>query len=471
MMKKTVCALLAFVLFAACVPGTAAAYSGEAVVEGEIFGGAAGDKIPVAVSFDPAWLTERDARVYDPELAAFSALFAADGYYREKDLAKGTQNRVLPDGSEENYGFTSFLTAAGFNEAEHYESFRTGNYTVDTNDSVTLTIGHAAVADRYDVYAVAIRGAFSAGEWRSAFDPGCEGGDYEALTGAHPEWTDRVNLKSMDVAANRTMAFIGDYMAQTGDASREKRILVTGHSRGGGIANLIGAAFESAGEVVSYTYTFNTPGVTCAKDTARYETVFNVFDSADLFTDILPFGEGSPVRYGRDLSVAVADSEEIRSALAALKGRDDYACVSAETAERYRTLFGERFPGREALYKPETVTRTFATSEEAEAGREACLALIGAEAGLGIEGLCSAGEIVREADGSYTYTFTYCGAALLQAYSMILAYGEAAYTPVITLFAEDETACAIAAILHENADAFSAGHILVNSYVIAGMLA
>ena len=320
------------------------------------------------------------------------------------------------------------------------------------------------------MYAVVVRGCFSAQEWRSAFDPGCGSAAYEELTGEHPEWTDKDHFKGADVASNRALAYIRDFMGRTGNDSLPDRILVTGHSRGGGIANLLGAYFEKDENVASYTYTFNPMGVTFSDDANNYKTIFNIFDSEDFFTESFPFADGTFVRYGTDMTVSVAESDKISNAVADLKGRDDYICVSAEAAEKYRSLFAQRFPDRDMLCDKETITRIYGTTEEAEVAREDFIKTIGSEEGLGLDDLCTVGEIVKENDGRYSLTLEYCGAALLRTYAMILAYGETAYTPAVSLFAEDEIGCEIASVLMENAAKISGGHLLINSYVIAGTL-
>ncbi len=460
-MKRVISVFLLAVFTAVCL--TACAGSGvkkPATVEGSIFGGAADDAIAADVSFDAGWLTKKSG--YDPGLAQFCALLSADSYFRAKDLDKGRQNRVLlAETDPADYGFTTLLDAVGFTQTEHYESYSDPAVTTDVDDSVTLTVGH--LAGKYDVYAVVVRGCFSAGEWRSAFDPGCG-----ELTGEHPDRTDPALFKGMDVAASRALAYILDYMERTGDPALPDRILITGHSRGGGIANILGAYFERESSAVPYTYTFNAPGVTLG-DAGDYKTIFNVFDEGDLFVDSFPFADGGFVRYGRDMSASVAGSDELRAAIAAMKGRDDYTCVPAEAAARYRELFARRFPSRDMLGDTVSVECTFDTLEDAEAARGEYLTMTGAEAGLAIADLCSVGEVTGTADG-FSFTFSYCGAALLRTYAMILAYGEAAYAPAAALFAEDADAAAIASLLLDNAVGITGGHLLINGYVLAGTL-
>lgn len=470
-MKKVISLFLLSALIIGCLTSCAPKpLSMTATVEGSIFGGMSDDKIPVSVKFDTRWLTKEDNQVCNPDLAQFCALLSADSYFREKDYDKQRQNRVLFDKfNEPDYEFTSFLKNVGFTEAEHYESYLSQEDPTDSNDSVTVNIGHQTVDEKYDVYAVVIRGCFSAQEWCSAFDPGCESEAYQELTGEHPEWKNKDHFKGLDVAANRALAYINSYIEKTGDDALEDRILITGHSRGGGIANILGAYFEKETQATTYTYTFNTPGVTLSADTKDYKTIFNIFDSGDFFTEQFPFAEGTFSRYGTDMTACVSESEQLRSSIAALKGRDDYTCVPSEAAEEYRSLFAKKFPNRNMLCDKEAIIREFASADEAEKAREECLAIIGSEAGLGLEDLCSVSE-VADSNGEYSFTIEYCGAALLRTYAMTLAYGEAAYKAAISLFAEDKDACKLASILMENSLGVNGGHLLINSYEIAGSL-
>ena len=469
-MKKVVSLLLVILILAVCFSAYAQNPISQSVtVEGSIFGGLADDKIAAQITFDTKWLTENDNRTYQPELAQFCALLSADSYFREKDYAKQRQNRVLFNASNEaDYDFTMFLRNLGFEQVEHYESYLVQESPIDTNDSVTLTIGHQVVDEKYDVYALVIRGCFSAQEWCSAFDPGCAGEAYTEMTGEHPDWTEAEHFKGTDIAANRALSYVEAFMRQNGSDSLPDRILITGHSRGGGVANLLGAYFEKMEGVTPYTYTFNTPGVTVSADVRNYETIFNIYDTNDLLVDLFPFANDAFERYGKDLSVSISESEEIKNTIADLKGRNDYTCISVETAEQYHTLFALRFPSREMLYDQETVSRTYETKEKAEEARNECLTFISSDAGLRLEEFCKVGEIVQENDGSFSFTLTYCGAALLRTNAMILSYGDTAYNAAASLFAEDELGVEIGLLLAENTAVINSGHLLANSYVIAG---
>lgn len=433
-------------------------------VEGSIFGGAAGDSIAAELCFDPAWITRAGNKKYNADLAAFSALLCADSYYREKDLAKGTQNRVLVDGvPAEEYTFTTLLDTVGFTEVLHMESFREKEYALDGNDSVTLTLAHRVTDGKYDSYVVVIRGCFSAQEWVSAFDPGADTAAYTDMTGEHPEWTEPAAFKGFAIAAERAKEFIDAFMAENNDPALPDCILFTGHSRGGAIANLLGAFYEFSSDAKTYTYTFNAPAVIEKSALKRAKTVFNLFDSGDFYTDPLPFSDPKPVRYGKDLTLDIASDDAVKTAVAALKGRDDYASAPADVLAAYKKDFAAAFPTRASLYETKTVTETFADKAEAEKRLAEIETLIGAD-GLDLGMYCTPGTVTKT-DSGYELGYSYCGAVFSAGLSKVLAYGSAAYDALNTLFREDSR-MALVTTLYENAAALSGGHLLVNGYVM-----
>ncbi|MCQ2430889.1 MAG: hypothetical protein MJ192_11235 [Clostridia bacterium] len=465
--RKLLCLLLAVLLTAGLLTGCAGREERVTVpvtVEGAVFAGQAGDRVAADLTFDPAWLTDGKPEKYNADLASFAALLCADSYYREKDLAKGTQNRVLIDSlSADEYTPTVLLETLGFEDVVHIESFKAKEYTADGNDSVTLTLAHRNVGDKYNAYVVVIRGCFSAQEWISTFDPGCGGGAYEALTGAHPEWTEPSVCKGFAIAAARAEEFIDEYVAAHGDPGLKDCMLITGHSRGGAIANLIGAGMELENGVRCRTYTFNAPGVVDEDAIRPCSTVFNVFDVNDFYTATLPFSGEKLARYGIDMTLNLEVSAEARAALTALKQRDDYTGASEELRNAYADLFGRRFNDRASLYELHTVTETFSSREEAEARLTEMQTL---SSGLNLGSLYVVGELTEQGDGSFTCQASCCDAALLVGYAMVLAYGQAAHDGFISLFAQDADGCALADLLNDHIAELSAGHLLINSYVL-----
>lgn len=431
-------------------------------VQGEIFSGKAGEDVSLPLVFDEGWITLASDKVYNPRLAAFSALLCADSYFRAKDVAKGTQNRVLIDGEEDAYTQSALLEKLGYEDVRFIETFKAKQYAADSNDSATILLGYKNVDDRFDSYIIVLRGVFSAGERLSIFDVGATCEAYTAITGGHDEWTDTACLKGVDVAVNRAMEFISEYRAQHDSEKRPDTALVTGHSRGAALANVIGAELEKDRSVKSYTYTFNCMPVTANKNARCFRTIFNVFDVNDYYVNPLPFGKESFYRYGNDITTNIEKCSALKDKIAGYKGRDDYACLAPEIKAEYDSLFASRFPDRDSLYAFCTQTETFDSLQAAQAKRGEFETLIGS-AGLDIAPFCTVSEIEQN-DGEYTFTLSYCPQALIYCYAKIQAYGQAVYDAVVTLFHGDEEGCRIGEIVLDNLSDINAGHLLINGY-------
>lgn len=436
-------------------------------VEGAVFGGKSDDSIPVTVDFDVDWITKEDNTGYSSKLAAFAALLSADAYFREKDLGKGTPNRLLfDDANPDDYTFTEALTKLGFTDVKHVESNTEKTYSEDPDDSIIMNMGYRHVSSEYDVYVVVLRGCYSAGEWMSAFDPGADSDSYEELTGNHPEWTNKKVLKGFDVAANRACDIINEFIVSHENPAAQTCILLTGHSRGGAIAEVIGARLEDEKKVKSFTYTFNSPSVTTEETAADYQTIFNVFDSGDLLRDVMTFSEEKTYRYGRTVEKDIIGSADILETLGKLKGRDDFLNMGPDLREKYRELFGTCFTDRASLYEKKSFTEEFDDEASASERKTELSSIISKESGFGLENYC----IVRDPEitetGKYALTVDYCDAATLFSISKILTYGKTAYDAVISFYQGDTNVCALADFIMANALAIKSGHSLVNSYAI-----
>lgn len=471
-MKKIISVLLASFMIVCALSGCGNTSATKVMVEGAVFGGSKDDIIDAEIIFDAAQLSKKDNTKYDKDLAAACALLSADSYFREKDIEKGSVNRVISasklsekEAADAAYEPTALLKTLGFTETEHIESYKAKEYEFDPNDSTTLNLGYMTDGSN-DIYAVVIRGCFSAGEWESSFDPGADSEDYKKFTGEHPEWLNKDTFKGYDIALNRTIEFVNEFIEKHGSADAPDIILITGHSRGGSLANVLGAMYEKEGKAKTFTYTFNAMAVTtsAAKDV---QTVFNVFDSNDFYVDLLPFANGNPVRYGTDITADISDSISIKKAIANFKNRDDYTCAAPEVREKYKTLFGEMFPDRESVYEKKTLTFSFENIDDAQKKADEFKSFISADSGLNLEAFYSVGDVLASSDGKAAFAVEYCGGAVLKSFSKILAYGESAYGAVISLFEGDEKVCETAGLLFENLASFNAGHLIANSYILA----
>ena len=197
------------------------------------------------------------------------------------------------------------------------------------DSSKTAADGSAAEARAKTLVLVSIRGSYGS-EWlsnlavlgedgsRSAADSTASGDassssvDTAPSDDGHPGYTEAAReLREAVDARIRSAHAAGD----------DVEILLVGHSRGGAIANLVaasalddlaavqdGSAPQSlpslrAGDRVR-AYTFASPGTTTASDArdARYGSIFNIVNPADIMVSLPPSSWGY-ARYGRDMEL------------------------------------------------------------------------------------------------------------------------------------------------------------------------
>lgn len=191
------------------------------------------------------------------------------------------------------------------------------DYSEDKDDTTQFYIGWREINynDRNKLIVfLSIRGTnASNAEWSSNFDVGADTDEYYTLTGKHNEWKNKLNHKGFDVTANRVIDSFNEY-AKTNfknDSDMDKIIFVTGHSRGGAIANIVGTYFDERVDYTSFTYTYAAPFTTTDVDCGRYHTINNIMNSDDLIAH-LPLYEWGFRKYGKLFMISVADNYEYK---------------------------------------------------------------------------------------------------------------------------------------------------------------
>ncbi len=253
----------------------------------------------MALEMDYAWFFE-DNTVYNPALSEASSLFAAMAYEPSSVLICNS----LKETSASLEHLTDVLTYFGMENAQSY------SLIADYNDSHVseVVVGYRNVSmdgELRTVLAVVVRGTNATiEEWSS----NCDIGDITKDT-PEDDWRNTDNHKGFDVAANRIAAYVDRYIEENGLYRDNIVYWVTGHSRGAGIANILGANFEKAGET-AFTYTFAAPNTTLASDAASYKTIFNIIN-ADDFVPCLPLADWGYTCYGSSTkAVSVRESYE-----------------------------------------------------------------------------------------------------------------------------------------------------------------
>ncbi len=144
-------------------------------------------------------------------------------------------------------------------------------------------------------------------EWQSNFDLGTTA-DFSSTSG----WTNSTNHMGFDITANRLNTRLNSYLSANGLSASSCVFWITGHSRGGALANILAAKRIDAGNEV-FAYTFAAPATTeRASDSAKnavkvnYPSIFNIINIDDLVPQ-LPLDSWDIVRYGMDRPASIEE--------------------------------------------------------------------------------------------------------------------------------------------------------------------
>ena len=343
-----------------------------------------GGEVASSVTWDDAWFTA-DPTAYNHELATTSSVLAAlayseSGYYQ----AASTQPAYMEEALAA-LGFQDVSTASYRYRSEVVDEVL--NLFTNDADTVAYTIARkrlvppAADGRPRDLILVSVRGSYGS-EWLSNLHlapeaSGAHGGERassktssssemardELATIAEPfasaleGWMsfvgelagfDRVPASEPSSAsepavqpdddedhrgyvraAREICAELGSWIEKSHASGAEVSVLLTGHSRGGAIANLVAseiddamadgvaggaaetqAASSLAGVDAAYAYTFAAPATTTSAQAhdARYANIFNIVNPSDIMP-YLPLRSWGYERYGVNLYLPAAGAD------------------------------------------------------------------------------------------------------------------------------------------------------------------
>ncbi len=241
---------------------------------------------------------------YNSKISALSSVYASDAYVDSSDIESDSNTDIAVNGLlEEPHTPDALAALFGFKDVQCIPI----GYT--DNDRTDITVGHINVSkhsQNAEIILVAVRGTNGTfEEWSSNFDVGADTEAYYRLTGQHPEWTNKNNHKGFDITAQRVIAAINEYTQTYLTDGTDTIYWITGHSRGGAIANIIGADFENAGKR-TFVYTFASPATTSG-DIGSCRTIFNIINGDDMITKLPLRDMWGFRRYGTDITVNVSD--------------------------------------------------------------------------------------------------------------------------------------------------------------------
>ena len=266
-----------------------------------------------SVNWDDAWFNT-SSYTYNHDLATTAAVLAASAY-TEKNI-----EAALRDG----LGFDSC------DPVEHHPSDGgyDGNY-----DQVGYSIETRATSNGVPIIAVIVRGTPGNGEWLSNLNVA------DTLKGSDTE-----THEGFALAASKVLEAFKGYVGGNGIDLDKARVLITGHSRGASVANILGAELnDGKGDVNGalsperiYDFTFESPTTTLSssRGDSSYDNIFNIVNPEDVITRV-PLCEWGYGRYGRDLVLPSRSNTD----------GDVYKALLSEMNGYFEEFSGETFRG------------------------------------------------------------------------------------------------------------------------------
>lgn len=154
-----------------------------------------------------------------------------------------------------------------------------------------------------DIVLVVLRGTYNM-EWIDNFDPG--------LGKTH---------KGFEKGADTAYEALKKYITKKkiGEDGRDVKIIVTGHSRGAAVANLLGkeilnkggSFLKDAGDL--FDYSFATPNSTSLKErkSEKYDGIFSIVNPEDFVTKVMLSENWKYGRYGRTLVLPSSSTDSV----------------------------------------------------------------------------------------------------------------------------------------------------------------
>ena len=196
----------------------------------------------------------------------------------------------------------SILKISGFEQTGAFNYNRAGN---DTRHAAAYTVYRRTAADGHHDVVIAIRGT-GEGEWKLNMDL-MPSGNYDL------PYAENFMLAAEDILTAQS-AFLESLVSPV--------FLVTGHSRGAAVANLLGARLtDDYGKDSVFVYTFATPR-TVRAGFPEYENIFNIIHPGDIVT-YLPLPQWGFVRCGTDIVLPVTETGLYEAAEKAYLARSD----------------------------------------------------------------------------------------------------------------------------------------------------
>ena len=226
---------------------------------------------------------EKDSTEYNPDLAYMLVALANSAYHKEGldfTLLKDADSGVFPDNP---LAITESLRNLGFDaengdvrEYNYYSSASDSNYG---DDKTAFTLATKSMSDGTTLIAIVVRGSY---------------GDIKKLTS---DWRSNINFINLGVglhegfnnAANEIIQELNAFKYDQAISDDNVTYVITGHSRGAAVANLVSKKLIDSGVPTNNVYDYNFACPDTGRDYAinwnsngKYNSLYNINNVRDI---------------------------------------------------------------------------------------------------------------------------------------------------------------------------------------------
>ena len=210
-----------------------------------------------------------------------------------KDLALFAVGNCIANQSKEM--ITKFYNDLTFDNVQLSKTYESGH----NESSIGYVFAHKKLKNT-NLITVTLQGYDYGLEWADNFNIGIEG--------EHAGFAARADEVNMNLKV---------YCLSNNYSKDNSMFLISGYSRGGAVANLLGKRIDDEEFLATkenvYVYTLESPkGGLPTADPDKYNNIFNIFNSADLITYMPPTEYGF-IRYGKDIDIYNENLDEMLS--------------------------------------------------------------------------------------------------------------------------------------------------------------
>ncbi len=231
-----------------------------------------------------------DEKIYNHRMAKLSFALSVSAFSSGDTTANW--------GEEGNFGRENKLKSA-FNDLKLTDQTFIG-YDKSLNSSksqAAFGIGKRDLINKKEkcnLVVVAIRGGGYGAEWADNFNVGNSGKYHNGF----------------EKTANYIKEYVDEYIKEKCTADKI-RLLITGYSRGGAVANVLASKYQSdlTKNLYVYAYTFATPNTVIKEQKTDVDNIYNIIVPYDVIT-ALPPSEWGFAREGKDIIMPLSDETE-----------------------------------------------------------------------------------------------------------------------------------------------------------------